>query len=296
MKEKINLKKYLVCIAVLLSIFLFPVQEGFSESSPSTILLGEFQHFDLESPAIIPFASTGETLNEMKQNECNKVIILFFNTNKPIEITPTLNGVLLTHQEVTIGGTNPLAGEFDLVTRNPQTMQKLDPQMDEFGIFFRFDTATGNAVFDAMFEINCDSASTSGSTLSNSTIIAFAISSERNAKNSLNLEYLVGKVSFFSVSMAIDDLTSAVEDLQELKNRLENSNVMIGMSSIQSKLTDAINIDTEAIDLLEQVRNTEPSASNGEFTSIITRVRRLITEAIRYKERIESKLNRAEKK
>ena len=177
MKRRRNLKKYVVCIVVFLSIFLFLGQKSFSESSPSTILLGETQHFDLESPVVIPFANTREVINEMKQNECNKVTVLFSGSNKPIKITPTLNGALLSNQEVTINPeTNTLAGEFELITRNPLTMQKLDPQMNEFGIFFRFNTATESAIFDASFNVksNCSS----GVLISNEALLDTALSFE----------------------------------------------------------------------------------------------------------------------
>ena len=67
MGKRTNPKKHFICIVVLLSVFLFLSCKGFAESTPRTILLGESQHFDLPSPVVIPFASTQEIINEMRQ-------------------------------------------------------------------------------------------------------------------------------------------------------------------------------------------------------------------------------------
>ncbi len=325
MKKRRTLKKYLTCILFLLSIFIFVDQKGFSESSPSTILLRETQHFDLESPTTIPFASTQEVINEMKQNECDKGLVFLFNTNKPIEITPTLNGVLLTHQEVMIGGTNPLVGEFELVTRSPINMQKLDPQMDELGIFFHFDTSDGNAIFDAAFSLksNCFSPS-SGMSMSDmidnslppvylqdsmpglilndeaySLRLSYALGSEEAAKHPIELEKLSGfnPAFTFSATRAIESLMSSLVELENLRSMLQESNIMVGMTLIQSKLGECIEKDSEAIMLLEEVKDRTPGVellADGEFTTHITTAQRLISEAIRCKKMVQGKLQRVE--
>ena len=103
-------------------------------------------------------------------------------------------------------------------------------------------------------------------------------------------------VSFFSVSMAIDSLMSSVQNVEELNNRFQDNNIMIGMSTILSTLSDIKNNDNEAIMLLEPLKDTTPSFTDSEFTATITRVRRLISQAVRNKNAIKRKLNRLEKK
>ena len=286
-------------MAVLLSVFLFLGQKGFSESTPRTILLGESQHFDLETPVTIPFACTQEIINEMRQKNCHKLIGHFLNVNKQVQGNPTLDGQLLDSQFVIDPGT-PI-GELDLVIRSPLTMAAVDPQMDEFGIFFHFDTATGNANFDASFEINCNlsdttnspSTTSSGQMISDLVILGFALSIENTAKHNIDLEDISGP--FFSVSRALDNLTGSLSDTQELRDRFEDNNIMVGMSTIQAKLTCITSNDNEAIMLLEPLSDITPSLTDGEFTTALTSARRFISEAIKCKKMIQAKLQRIER-
>ena len=321
MKRKINPKKYFICIVVLLSVFLFLSRKGFAESTPRTILLGDLQHFDLQSPVVIPFDSTREVIKQIKENDCDKGIVLFFNTNKRIEVQPTLNGVLFGPEVIIDPEARTLAGEFDLVTRNPQTMQKLDPITDMLGIFFHFDTATGNAVFDAGFSVkyNCFSPSPGMSMLdmidhslppthlqdsmpglilnedAYSLRIGYAIGSEGGAKASINLEHLSSFTpDLFSATRAIQHLMSSITELENVRSMLLESNIMVGMTLIQTKLAECIEKDTEAITLLEEIKDRTPSLLDGEFTTRITAAQRLISEAIRCKKMVQGKLERVE--
>ena len=326
MGRKLNLKKYFIRTVVLLSIFLFLGQRCFSESTPSTILLGDSQHFDLQSPNTIPFDSTREVIKQMKENECDKGVVLFFNTNKRIEVQPTLNGALFGPEVIIDPETMFLAGEFDLVTRNLQTMQKLDPITDMLGIFFHFDTADGNAVFDAAFYVkpNCFSPSP-GISMSDmidhslppvyfqdsmpgvlilndnaySLRLGYALSSESIAKRVIELEKLSGVAPdlTFSPTTAIEYLMSSLTELENLRSMLEESNLMVGMTLIQEKLQECIEKDSEAIMLLEEIKDRTPGVellADGAFTTAVTTANRLISEAIRCKKMVIGKLQRVE--
>lgn len=324
MKRNFDFYKYHLCILAVLSIFLFLGQKSFSESTPSTILLGDYQHFDLQSPVIIPFEDTGEVIKQMKENDCDKGIVLIFNPNKSIEITPTLNNLGLGPEIIISPEAMTSAGEFDLVTRNPQTMQKLNPQVDMFGIFFQFDTASGNAVFDGAFGVksNCFSPTVSmsmsdmvdnslppvflqdsmpGLILNDqaySLRLGYAIGSERFAIAVTNLEHLNSFTpDTFSASRAIDDLTRSLTELENLRSMLEDSSIMVGMTLIQTKLNECIEKDTEAIMLLDEIKDRTPSLellADGEFTTHVTAAQRLISEAIRCKKMVQGKLQRIE--
>jgi hypothetical protein len=203
-------------------------------------------------------------------------------------------------------------------------MEKLDPQMDEFGIFFHFDTATENAIFDAnFFIINCPLPS-SGMTMvdmidnslpplyfpeSSSGLIlndeayslrlSYALGSEEAAKHPIELEKLSGfaPTLTFSVTRAVEHLMSSLVELENLRSMLQESNVMVGMTLIQSKLGECIEKDNEAIMLLEEVKDRTPSVellADGEFTTTITTAERLISEAIRCKKMVLGKLRRIE--
>ena len=155
-------------------------------------------------------------------------------------------------------------------------------------------TTTSSSGSTAMSSSSSGSVSSSGAIKTNGQAIASAIADEKSAKKSIHLKDLL-KGKPFSVSMAIDDLKSSLSDLQDLSSMLANSDLMLGMDSIQSKVDEAISADNEAIMLLEPLKDTDPSITNGEFTTPITRVNMILSEIIRIKERIEAKINKSEK-
>src|SRR3989338_8191956 len=96
--------------------------------------------------------------------------------------------------------------------------------------------------------------------------------------------------------MAIDALMSSLSDLQDLQNRFQGANdVMLGMSTVGTKLMDAINADNEAIMLLDPLKDADPSIANSELTQAVTKARKLINNALRIKGLIEKKLKKLEK-
>ena len=139
--------------------------------------------------------------------------------------------------------------------------------------------------------------SSSGISLTPVQSIGTAIGDERFAKGSIDLKKLINTAaSAFSVPTAINNLEGSVNELMTLQTRFADNNIMIGMSTIQDTLSEAINNDNEAIMLLEPFKNTDPSLTNGEFTTAITKAKKLISEAMRAKELIKEKLKKLEKK
>lgn len=137
-------------------------------------------------------------------------------------------------------------------------------------------------------------ASSSGVVLTDGQVIASAISNEKDAKKLINIKTLLMGGNF-SVSMALDELMSSVSDLQDLSNRLSDSTAMIGMGTIQSAVDDVISSDNEVIMTLEPFKNTDPSVTNGELTTALTKANMILNEAIMIKERIEAKIKKSEK-
>ncbi len=140
------------------------------------------------------------------------------------------------------------------------------------------------------------SSSGGGMSLTPAQSIGAAIGDERFAKGSIDLKKLLNAGATFSVPKAINNLEGSVNELMTLQTNLADSNIMIGMSTIQDTLSDVINNDNEAIMLLEPFKNTDPSITNGEFTVAITKAKKLINEAMRAKELIQIKLKKLEKK
>ncbi|GEM_PF-6000641 len=330
-KRRRNSKKYIACIVVLLSIFLLLGQKGFSESSPDFIELGDLQDYNLQSPAIIRFSDSGEVIREMRRNDCNRITVVIIQANKQIEINPTLNNVSLADQQVILNPGNSFQlNEFEFPVRNPQTVQRLDPRTDMLGVFFRFDTASGEAMFQASFDVrqNCFLPSlnmamagmassqgmidhtlpptylplASGFVLNPeaySARLGYALGSENSAKRRIELDRLdIADHAFtFSATSAIESLMSSLVELENLHSMLENSNIMVGMTLIQTKLQECIEKDNEAIMLLEEIKDITPSSAlltDTEFTTRATSARTLILEAIDCKKLIQGKLQRVE--
>ena len=279
------------------------------------------------------FSSTADVIREMRRTDCNRITVFAVKANKRIEINPTLNNALLSGQQVII---NPGGGlqlnEFEFPVRNPQTMQRLDPRVDVLGIFFHFDTASGEAMFQTSFDVNLNCflpslnmagmtssqgmidhtlpstyipLSTSGFVLNSqaySARLGYALGSENSAKRSIELDRLAtfGSAfvsSPFSSTRAIEDLMSSLSELESLQSMLQESNIMVGMISIQAKLAECIRKDNEAIMLLDEIKDITPSSTllaDAEFTTRATAARELIIEAIDCKKIIQGKLARIE--
>ncbi len=139
--------------------------------------------------------------------------------------------------------------------------------------------------------------SSSSGALTGPQIISRATNSEKSAKAAVDIKEHLKKGTPLSPSMAIDDLKSSLSDLKDLQNRFQGDNdVMLGMSTIGTELTDAINADNDAIMALDPLKNTDPDLTNGEFTSGLTKAKKLISEALRIKGLVEGKLKKLEKK
>ncbi len=322
------MKKHVICVFTSLLAFLFLANKSFSESTPSSIILGIEQGYDLQSPVIIPFANTGQIISEMKEHECDKGIVYVFNSNKRLEIQPTLNNLGIGQEVIIDPQTMSLAAEFDLITRNPLTMEKIDPLMDMFGIFFDFNPSesgvTENATFTAVFNIkpNCFSptvgmsmsgmidsslppvfipaSATSSGLIRNETAYSVRLDSARSseifAKNVTELEDITAdiKIPIFMLTTAVDYLTLSLLELEDIKSMLEGSTIMVDMTTVQAKLQECIDKDNEAIMIFEEIKGVTPSLTDSAFTSAVIEARRLISEAIRCKKMVIGKLQRVE--
>ena len=129
--------------------------------------------------------------------------------------------------------------------------------------------------------------------------LGYALSSESLAKHVIELEKLSGfdPALTFSPTRAIEYLMSSLTELENLRSMLEESNLMVGMTLIQMKLQECIEKDSEAIMLLEEIKDRTPGVellADGIFTTAVTTANRLISEAIRCKKMVQGKLQRVE--
>lgn len=284
-------------------------------------------------PGFFPFSNSQGVIDLFNQ-QCPDPTFLFDGPDSlfgsTLEVGPAANNAETGSRDILVfnmdGDVLIAFDAFPLV--DPFTMAAFDPSMGDI-LGLSLVPGTGfppSSTFMITTTFNCDdgmststsststssTSSSSSSTSSSSTSsggsssggisftpvqnIVFAITNEHSAKGSIDLKDLIRDVEVtFSVSDAIDGLKNSIKELMTLQTQVDTT-IMIGMSNIQNTLNDAINNDTEAIMLLEPFKNTDPSLTDKEFTTAITKAKKLINEAMRAKELIKGKLTKLEKK
>lgn len=288
----------------------------------------------VSGPGFFPFSNSQGVLDIFNE-QCPNPTFLFDGpdslSGSPFEVGPAANGFETGNRDVLVfdanGNLTFVSNNFPLV--DPFTMNAFDPSMgDILGLSFvpgnNFPSGTE---FMITTTFNCDggssttsssssstssssgssasgssgqigTASSSGIVLTNPQIIGSAISSEKTAKNAIDLKDLLTMNSAdFSVSMALDALMSSLSDLENLQSMLgDDASIMVAMSTVGSKISEIINSDNEVIMLLEPYKDSTPSISDSEFTQAVSRAKRLLDQALRVKAQIEKKLKKLEPK
>lgn len=286
-------------------------------------------------PNFFPFSNSQNVVDIFNQQGCSNTTFLFDGppslSGITLEVGPAANGFETGSRDILVFDPNGnlIFTEASFPLTNPNTLSPFDPSMgDILGLSIVPGSGfPGSVLLMIETTINCDDgmsstststsgtvASSSGSTTSSSgsvtssgtvsssgivltdgQVISSAISTEKSAKKSISLKDLAMGGSGFSVSMALDDLMSSISSLQDLSNRLSDSDAMIAMASIQSKIDEVISGDNEAIMALEPFKDVEPSITNGELTTAVTRANMILSEILRIKERIEAKIKKEDK-
>ena len=296
-----------VCVFALTNIFSinYAQQDDIFFSNDQTI----------NGPGFFPFSNSQGVVDIFNQQGCQDVTFTIFGnpslSGSTLEVGPAANGAETGNRDILIFGPDGriIFNDPNFPLADPFSMNTFDPSMgDILGLSFVPGSAfPGSAVVMIDAVINCDGSSTttssstsssSGSVVGSSSgrsglaIVSSAINLEKNAKDFIDLKDLLMGDSSFSVSMALDALMSSLSDLQELKNNLQGSDIMLGMASAESKADDAISKDSEAQMLLDPFKDKDPSLTDEEFTQAVTKAKKLISEALRLKERIEKKLKK----
>ncbi len=318
--------------AILCFIFLFILISPFCKSNADTFVVSNNNPFfpndqTVTGPGFFPFSNSQGALDLFDQ-QCPDPLFAFDGpdslSGSAFEVGPAANGaetggrILITFDmngNAAINFVNPFPIE------DPFTMTSFDPSMGDI-LGLSIVPGTGfpmSATFMVITSFNCDNGastsststssssggssgasvttSSSGATLTGPQIISRATDSEKNAKAAIDIKALLMGGSSFSVSMALDDLKSSLSDLQNIQSMFQGENdVMLGMSTIGTELSDAINADNEAIMLLEPFKDVDPSITNGELTQGLTKARKLINQALRIKGLVEGKLKKLENK
>ncbi len=320
-------------ITILSLIFLFILIGAFSKNNAATFVVSGNNPFfpndqTITGPGFFPFSNSQGALDLFNQQCPNPTFVVdgpdsFFGNT--LEVGPAANSAETGSRDILVFDMNgnvslDFLNAFPLA--NPGTMVAFNPSMgDILGLSIvpgpGFPTS---GTFMIITSFNCDdgtststsstsssssggssgqsaAASSSGAVLTGPQIISRATGSEKSAKAAVDIKEHLKKGTPLSVSMALDDLKSSLSDLQDLQNRFQGDNdVMLGMSTVSSELTDAINADNDAIMELDPLKNTDPDLTNGEFTKGLTKAKKLISEALRIKGLVEGKLKKLEAK
>lgn len=318
------MKKLSIQNTVLFLAFLFVLVSAFSKNYAQ--FNDSFFPNDptVTGPGFFPFSNSQGALNAF--SGCPNPDFFFDGppglSGSTLEVGPAANGFETGSRDILVfdadGNLIFRPSNYPLI--DPATMIVFDPSMgDILGLSFVPGSGfpSGSTVLMITTTFNCDngmssstststssSTSSSGSTssgavatssgLTNIQVISGAISDEKDAKKLINIKNLI-MGGTISVSMAIDELMSSVNGLNDLSSMLTDGSVMLGMGTIQSAIDEVISSDNEAIMTLEPFANTEPSISNGELTVALTKVNMILNEAIMIKERIEAKIKKLEK-
>lgn len=318
----------LIKYVMLCFVFLFILTNTFSKNNAEIFTVSGNDPFfpsdqTVTGPGFFPFSNSQEAIN-LFDEQCPDPSFTFDGPNSlfgsTLEVGPAANSAETGNRFVLVFDMDGnlvvnLTSPFPLT--NPMTMVTFDPSMgDILGLSFVPGAGfPGSATFMITTSFNCDNGTTSTSststsssssssssgqsvstssssgTLTNPQIISSAINLEKSAKVSIDIKNHLKNGTPLSVSMAIDDIKSSLTNLQDLQNKFQGDNdVMLGMSTIGTELTDAINAENEAIMTLEPLKNTDPDLTNGEFTTGLTKAKRLISRALRIKELISKKL------
>ncbi len=322
-------------VIALCFIFLFILIGVFSKNNAATFIVTDNNPFfpndqTVTGPGFFPFSNSQGVITLFNQ-QCPNPEFTFDGPDSlfgsTLEIGPAANSAETGSRDILVFDMNgnvslDFLNAFPLA--DPNTMTAFDPSMGDilglslvpgpgfpmsgtFMITTSFNCDDGMSTTSSTSSTSSSSGSTSssggsssgGTSLTPVQSIGAAIGDERFAKGSIDLKKLLnpaGAVSPFSVKATIENLNGSVNELMSLQTKFADNNIMIGMSTIQDTLNEVINNDNEAIMILEPFKNTDPSITNGEFTTAITKAKKLITEAMRAKELIKTKLGKLEKK
>lgn len=329
MKSFKSIKAIILCFISLLILV-----SVFSKNNADTIVVNNSffpNDQNVNGPGFFPFNNSQDVINVFNQEGCQNPTFLFDGPDSlfgsTLEAGPAGNGFETGSRTILVFDMNgnvsvDFLNAFPL--SNPNTMTAFDPSMGDI-LGLSLVPGTGfpmSATFMITTSFNCDdgmsttsstsstssssssggSSSSSGGSSSGGTSltpvqsIGAAIGDERFAKGSIDLKKLISGATGFSVPKAINNLEGSVNELMTLQTKFADSNIMIGMGTIQDTLNDVVNNDNEAIMTLEPFKDTTPSETNGEFTIAVTKAKKLITEAMRAKELIKAKLKKLEDK
>lgn len=324
---KLSKSNKLIKSVILCFVFLFILANIFNKNNAATFIVETNDPFfpndqTVTGPGFFPFSNSQGAVDLFNQ-QCPDPTFVFDGPNSlfgsTLEVGPAANNAETGNRVVLIFDMDGNAA-IDFVDpfplTDPFTMTVFDPSMgDILGLsFVPGMDFPGSAAFMITTTFNCDNGATSTSStstssssssssgqsvstssssgsLTNPQIISRAIDLEKSAKASVDIKNHLKNGTPLSVSMALDDIKSSLTDLQNLQSQFQGDNdIMLGMSTLGMELTDAINAENEAIMTLEPLKDTDPNLANSEFTTGLTKAKRLISQALRIKELVSKKL------